>query len=156
LKKILLLFLGFSLLFVSVLFAEVSLRCEVDKKNISTDEELVYKLIVNSSEKNIPAPKPPAFKEFDVISQAQSSTVVFTAGSVKNLLVCTYILLPLQPGKFKIEPSTVTIEGETYKSEEIEIEVLPGARRPDNQPQKNVKPFPEKDLPDAGGPQITL
>lgn len=155
-KKTSVLFLGFLLLFVSTVFAEVSLRSEVDKKNISTDDELVYKLIINSSEKNIPAPKPPAFKGFDVISQAHSSTIVFGGGSVKNLFVFTYILVPLQPGKFKIEPSTVTIEGKTYSSEEIEIEVVLGKRPPDSRPQKNVKPFPEKDLPDSGGPQIML
>jgi hypothetical protein len=156
LKKALFFFLAFSLWFVSAALAEISLRCEVDKKTISINEELVYKLILSSSKKNIPAPEPPAFAGFDILSQAQSSTVVFAPGSVKNLLVYTYILVPLQPGKIKIEPATITTKERTYTCEEIEIEVTGNSRRPDSQPQEKHKPLPEKGLSDSGGPQITL
>lgn len=144
------------MLFKSFVFAEISLRCDVDKKSINTDDELVYKLIVSSSEKNIPAPKPPAFKAFSIVSQAQSSTVIFGKDNIKALLVYTYILAPLQPGKFKIEPSTITIKDKTYASQEIEIEVTQGRKRPRRQPEEKLKPFPEEGPPDLGGPQITL
>ena len=155
-KKALFLFLVLSLLFISTVFAEISLRCEVDEKTIRINDELVYKLIVSSSEKNIPAPKPPAFSGFKIISQAQSSTVVFGQGSLKTLLVYTYILVPLQPGKFKIEPSTITTEEKTYTCEEIEIEVIGGRQHPPSQPQEKFKPLPEKGPFDSEGPQITL
>ena len=155
-KKTLFLFLTFSLLLTSSVFAEISLRCEVDKESISSDDELVYKLIVSSSEKNIPALKPPAFQGFSILSQAESSTVVFGKGNLKTLLVYSYILVPLRPGKFKIEPSTITIKDKTYASQEIEIEVTGGRKRPGRQPEEKIKPLPEELSPDSGQPQITL
>jgi len=156
LKKALFLFFILSLVFTSSVFAEISLRCEVDKKSISTDDELVYKLIVSSSEKNIPAPKPPAFADFSIVSEAQSSTVIFVQSNIKTLLVYTYILVPLRPGKFKIEPSTVTIKDKVYASQEIEVEVSEGNRRPGRQPEERSKPLPEDLSPDSGQPRVTL
>ena len=155
-KKALFLFLAFSLLFQSFVFAEISLRCEVDKKSISTDDQLVYKLIVSSSEKNIPAPKSPAFAGFAIISQAQSSTVIFGKSEIKTLLVYAYILAPLQPGKFNIEPSTITVKDKTYASQRIEIEVTPGRKHPARQPQEKPQSFPEEGPPVSGESQITL
>ncbi len=155
-KKVLILFLVFSLFCISFVFAEISLRCEVDKKSISTDDELVYKLIVSSSEKDIPAANPPLFRGFNIISQAQSSTVIFAQSDVKTLLVYTYILIPLAPGKFKIAPGTITVKDKTYASQEIEIEVTEGLKRPGRHPQDKPKTRPEEGPPDSGGPQITL
>jgi hypothetical protein len=157
LKKILFLFLAFFLLFQSSALAEISLRCEVDKKTIATDDELVYKLIISSSEKNIPAPNLPAFAGFGVISQAQSSTVIFKKSDIKTLLVYTYILTPLKAGKFKIAPSAVTIKDKTYTCEEIEIEVIQGnSKLHGRQPQEKSQAFPGQGPPESDGPQITL
>ena len=155
-KKALFLFLAFSALCISCASAEISLRCEVDKKSISTDDRLVYKLIVSSSEKNIPAPIPPAFDGFDIISQAQSSTVIFGESDIKTILVYAYILAPLEPGKFRIKPATLTIKVKTYTSEEIEIEVTPGRKVPRRQPQEKSQPLPGQGQPESEGPQITL
>lgn len=155
-KKVLFLFLAFSLFCISFVFAEISLRCEVDKESISTDDELAYKLIVSSSEKNIPAAKSPTFQGFSIISQAQSSTVIFGQSNIKTLLVYTYILAPLAPGKFKIEPGTITVKDKTYASQEIEVEVTEAHNHPGRHPEEKLKARPEEGPPNPGGPQITL
>lgn len=155
-KKSLFLFLAFSALCTSSAFAEISLRCEVDKKSISTDDQLVYKLIVSSSEKNIPVPEPPVFEGFGILSQAQSSTVIFGKSDIKTLLVYTYILAPLEPGKFEIKPSTLTIKDKTYSSEEIEIEVTQGRGVSHRRPEEKSQPLPGQGPPESEGPQITL
>ena len=154
-KRVLFLFLVCGLLFISPAVAEVSLRAQVEKKNITTDDYLTYKLTVSSAQRNIPTPKTPVFKGFNILSQAQSSTVVFGKGEIKTLLVYTYILVPLEPGKFKIEPSTITVKDKTYTCEEIEIEVTqtkPAPRQPEEQP----KSIPQKRPPVLTGPQVTI
>lgn len=144
------------LLFISTVFAEISLRCEVDKKTISFGEQLVYKLIIRYSGKKLPTPKLPTFDAFEIISQAQSSAVVYGPGSVKNQLAYTYILVPLQPGNFTIEPSTVVTQGKTYACEEVKIKVTEDNQRSGQKLQKKVKPLPDKGPSDSGGPQLTL
>jgi len=156
LKKTLVLFLAIFILFTSTVFAEVSLRCEVDKKTISIGEQLVYKLIIRYSEKNLPTPKLPKFDGFKIISQAQSSAVVYGPDSVKNQLAYTYILVPLQPGNFTFEPSTVMIQGKTHACEEVKIEVTEDNQRSSRKLQKKVNPLPDKGPSDSKGPQLTL
>ncbi|MFH1640636.1 MAG: hypothetical protein ABIA66_01595, partial [Candidatus Omnitrophota bacterium] len=55
--------------------AETNIKAEVDKSAITTDETIVYKLTITSSEKNIPQPTFPQFNEFIVLSQAQTSEI---------------------------------------------------------------------------------
>ncbi len=146
-------FLFFFILLSSSACAETSLKAEVDKTTVNTAEQLTYKLTINSSEKNLPVPKFPSFKGFAVISQAQSSTVLFGNNDVKTILVYVYILTPNQAGILKIEPGYITIKGKTYSSEEVEVKCIQD--QPSNkQPQESKPPLSES--LDQGTPGITL
>jgi len=87
--------------------AETNIKSEVDKLKLTADQDLTYKIIITSSENNLPAPQMPEFKGFNVISSAQSSTVSFVKNSIKSILVYAIILIPLETGKLKIEPSQI-------------------------------------------------
>lgn len=142
-------------LFAVMAFAEISIKAEVDKLKISLDETIIYKLIVTSTEKNIPPPQLPDFQGLSVISQAQSSTVFFIKSDIKTILVYTYILAPKDKGKFKIEPSTTKIRNKTYSSEAFEIEVFQGAA--EAQPEPKQKPsLPKRPQPESEEPQVSL
>lgn len=138
----------FSLLFLltSKVLAQTSIKAEVDKISLTTDETLTYKLTVTSSEKKIPSPDLPKFEGFIVVSKAQSSKVSFVKGNIKTVLIYTYILAPIDIGRFKIEPSSIKIKDKTYSTEVFKIQVIQGKAKPKVSPEE--KPSEQ--------PQITL
>ena len=141
--------------FIVLAYAETSIKAEVDKTSITTDETLTYKIIITSSEKRMPEPQIPKFEGFSVISQAQSSTISFVQAGIKTILVYAFILAPTDKGKFKIRPSTIKIKNKTYSSDAFEIEVTQGKSKP--KPPSEQKPSLPKELPqEEEKPQITL
>lgn len=133
-----------SLLFVRLVFAETSIKSEVDKTGITTDDTLVYKVTVTSSEKNIPVPEIPKFEDFIVASQAQSSTIVFLKGRTNTQAAYGFILLPRQAGKLKIGPAKIKVGSETFVSEQLQIDVAQGKEK-----SKETAPDPQT-------PKVTL
>lgn len=146
---------AFIFLFMANVFAQTSIKAEVDKTSLSTDEDLTYKTIITSSEKKLPSPQVPKFEGFDIVSQAQSSTISFVKSEIKTILVYVYILAPTNIGKFKIGPSTIKIENKTYSTDTFQIEVTQGKAKPKNLPEKKL-PLPEKPQPESEEPQVTL
>jgi hypothetical protein len=139
-----------------LLFAQTTIKAEVDKAGITTDELLTYKLTLASAEKSIPDPKIPAFKGFAVVSQAQSSTVSFQKGGMQTILVFVFILMPKEKGNIRIEPAEVIVQGKTIASEAFQIEIKQGAARiePRGKPQPEEEPGPA--IPDSGQPKYSL
>ncbi len=127
--------------------AETLLKAEVDKTALTTAEPVTYKLILQSSERNLPHPKFPSFKGFAVVSQAQSSTMLFQKGAAKTVLVYVFILLAKEPGTLDIGPAQVTVQGKTLDSESFSLKVTAAEGR--------IEPLPGK-LPDSQEPRYTL
>lgn len=142
-----------SLCIISVFAQNLSLKAEVDKTTITTDETLTYKLTITSLKKQIPHPELPKFTGFSVLSSAQTSNISVGAGKLSTSLVYVYILTPNDTGKFKIESSHIKIKDRVYSSEEFEIEVTPGKIKPKT---KSEPPLPEEYQPESEVPQITL
>ncbi len=136
-------------------FAESSIKCEVNKAKISIDDTLIYKLTITSSERQIPLHKLPEFKDFLVVSRAESSTISLAGGGVKTVLVYAIVLVPKNTGKLSIGPSKFEEEGKTYTSEKFEIEVTLGKRPPKTLPKEKPSQ-PEKAPLKSKEPQVTL
>jgi len=146
----------FTSLFIAQAFAQTSIKAEVDKTSVTTDDLITYKLIITSAEKNIPKPQLPKFTGFQIISSAQSSTVSFIKSEVKTIVVYAFILLPTGTGKFEIEPSTIKIKNETYATPILEIEVQQAKPKPKAEPRQKP-PLPKETQPETEAePQITL
>jgi len=165
-KKVIILSVIFTSLFIAEAFAQTSIKAEVDKAIVTRDDDITYKLIITSSEKNIPKPQLPKFTGFKIISSAQSSTVSFTPplragagfikGDAKTIVVYAFVLIPTDIGKFKIEPSSIKIKNETYSTSTLEIEVKQGKVKPKAEPEQKP-PQPEETQPETEEqPQITL
>ena len=155
-KKVIILLVIFMSLFIAEAFAQTSIKAEVDKTIVTTDDIITYKLIITSSEENIPKPQLPNFTGFKIISSAQSSTVSFTKGNVKTIVVYAFVLIPTDKGTFKIEPSSIKIKNETYSTGTLEIEVKQGKVKPKAEPEQKP-PQPEETQPETEEqPQITL
>jgi len=116
----------FVLFFVASACAEITIKAEVDNTSITTNDFLTYKLVIISTEKNIPSPQIPKFEGFDVLSQAQSSSLSLAASNIKTMLTFTYILASKEKGKFKIEPAVIKLNDKVLSSAAFEIEVKQG------------------------------
>ncbi len=125
-KKIALFCLIFIMLH-SFAFCEVSVKADVDKLKVTTDEDITYKVTVVNSGKIVPKIKFPKFEGFKVVSQAQSSTISFVKSNVETILIYAYILRPLAAGKYTIGPVEAVNNNKTYKSDSFEIEVSQGS-----------------------------
>lgn len=140
---------------ISMASAETSIKAQVNKTSITTDETLTYKITVTSSEKLLPLPQLPKFEGFEVVSQAQSSQISFSRKENKVIITYDFILVPTTIGKFKIEPSIIKIKNKTYSTDAFEIEVTQGKTKPQTKPEE--RPFqPEELQPETEEPQITL
>ena len=137
----------FIFLFKASVFAQISIKAEVDKKSITTDENITYKITITSAQKNIPEPKIPEFKGFNILSSAQSSTVSFVESGIKAMLVYAFILSPTQTGKLKIEPVIIKIKNEIYSSDSLQIEVKQGKTQPKPKPEQ-APSLPEESQPE--------
>ncbi len=122
------------------LFAETSIKAEVSKKSITTDEAITYKIVISSSEKSIPTPQFPKLEGFQVISRANSTSFNFSANGVKNSFVFIFVLAPTKTGELSISPVTLKINNETYSTESFKIEVKQGKRKPQPEQKKSLPP----------------
>lgn len=137
-------------------FAETVLKAEVDKKKITTDEEITYKLTITSTEERVPKPILPDFKGFAVVSRAQSATTSFVrTNKLKSVVVYVCVLSPLRAGKVTIDPSLISQAGKNIISEQFDIEVTPGTSGPPSPPSPKSAP-PTDAPPESDEPQVTL
>lgn len=150
-KKIIILAVIFLFSLIVATFAQdVSLKAQVDKASLTLDETLTYRIVITSLERNSPSLKTPDFKDFNLVSQAQSSTISWIKSKTKTIIVYTFILSPRAIGNFRIEPGKIKIEGKTYATDAFSIEVT----KP--KPSEPEESLPEEPLPQTKEPQITL
>ena len=125
--------------------AETSVKAEVDKRSITADETITYKLTVVSSDLQISPPDFPEFTRFDLLSQSQSSSFSFSGEGARTMLVYVLVLLPKETGTLEIPAASVTAEGKRLSTEKFSIRVAPGSGR-----SRGSQPAPEspkKQLP---------
>lgn len=155
-KKVIISILIFIFLFTTTAFAQnLSLKAEIDKTSVTTDETLTYKLTITSTEKQLPQPALPKFEGFSVLSSTQTSNISISTGKLNTSLVYVFVLVPIDIGKFKIEASEIKIKGKVYSSEEFEIEVTQGKIKPKTKP-KLEPPLPKEYQPESEAPRISL
>jgi len=118
-------------------FAEAQIKAEVDKKVMSSDELLSYKITIDAQGLKLPAPIIPKFEGFNVVSTAQSNSISFSAGNMSNVISYVYVLAPVKTGKIKIEPAQAKIGEKNFSTESFEIEVRQGKA-------PLIKPTPKK------------
>jgi len=135
----------FSLWFAAFAYAETSIKAEVDKASISTDELLTYKVTVESSEKKTPVPVFPKFSGFKIISTAQSAQISLNKSAFKNTMVFTFVLAAEDTGKLSIAPAVLKINNQDFSTDAFTIEVKQGK-----------VPLPKDTRPGSGKPKVTL
>jgi len=154
-RKISLFTVIFSFLFLASAFADTSIKAEVDKLKLSTDETLTYKLTIISTDKRLPASQVSGFDSFSVLSQIESSNMSFEKNGIKTTLIYEFILAPTDVGKFKIAPSSIKIGNKNLSTDSFEIEVTQGKAK-SQAPPESKPAVPEQGQPESEEPQVTL
>lgn len=104
-------------------YCQVSVSSYVDKSNVDVSEDINLTISVKAPTSDIPAPSMPSLPNFNIYSSGQSRSVSMINGKVNSLLKFNYILSPRFAGKSTIGVFTVVIDGKTYKTEPIDVEV---------------------------------
>ena len=124
-KKILILFLAISSFVVS---AQVNFEATVSKSKLALNERLRIDFVMNQNGDNF---SPPEFENFQIIGGPnQSIKTSYVNGERKFSKTYSYFLKPLKKGKLKINQASIEIDGEIYKSLQIEVLITDSVQQP--------------------------
>jgi hypothetical protein len=108
--------------------AQVRFEAKVSKSKLGVNERLRVDFEMNQDGDNF---NPPSFEGFRVVggpNQAISNSYINGKRSYSKTY--SYYLTPLSRGKFTIGQATIVIEGETYKTTPVTVEVTTAVERP--------------------------
>jgi len=105
---------------------DISFAATVDPTTISTDDQLTLTLTLQGPVQNVPEPRLPPLEGFEVYSSGRSQNISIINGQVSTSVSFNYIMRPSRAGEFTIGPAEVTIDGQTYTTTPITVEVVQG------------------------------
>ncbi|MBI3550449.1 MAG: BatD family protein [Elusimicrobia bacterium] len=106
----------------------VTIHAEVDRTQVSLDEEVVLSVSVSGDQANVPDPLLPSLPNFNVYPSGQTQSINIVNGKVSSSRVYNYVLKPRFPGKTTIDPIRVVSGGKTFATDPIQIvAVRPGS-----------------------------
>lgn len=108
----------------AIIAEEPSVSANVDKQTANQDEEIALTIKVSDVKGNIAAPKLPNFSGFDTFYAGRSSHFAFINGRSSSTVEFSYILVPKAAGVFTLDPIDLNVNGKTYRTDPIQIEVL--------------------------------
>lgn len=109
---------------------EINLSANVDRSNISMDEQLTLSVTVKGNINNVPEPNIPPLPDFNIVSRFQSQNVEIINFQTSASITYQYILQPKKAGTFTINPITINHGGTTYKTLPITVDVSRSAGNP--------------------------
>ena len=108
--------------------AQVEFTAQVSKQKLGVNERLRVDFQMNKEGDNF---RPPAFTGFTVVGgPSQSVSHSWVNGKRSFSKTYSYILSPSKRGKFTIKQASIEIEGETYKTIPVQIEVTAAVDKP--------------------------
>jgi len=151
------------LLFCSVAavsYAEdMTISADVDRKEITLDEQTTLTITVSGKVSNIPQPYIPGLNGFTAYSSGRSQNVSIINGQISSSVTFTYILVPNNTGDYALGPFNINYKGKTYSADPVNIKVLPRdsqpsapSQQPNGQPSdpgrvdQNIQPQQGKEL----------
>ncbi|MFC1620858.1 BatD family protein [Candidatus Omnitrophota bacterium] len=128
-KKFLFIILYLSV--VSVCYAQdISISANVDKQEITLDDQIILNIVVSGSISNIPQPTIPSLDGFTAYSSGRSQNVSIINGQITSSVSFNYMLVPNDVGKYVLGPFSIEYKNNTYSAEAIDVKVLPRSAQP--------------------------
>jgi len=106
----------------------------VDRVTLSADETLTLTVTVNTDLNNPPQPMLPSLTGFNILGTSTSSQINIINGTLSSMLVYNYRLQPTQAGDLVIDPVSLSVNGQTYTTPPITIQVTQGTGAPPTAP----------------------
>ncbi|WP_179333782.1 BatD family protein [Winogradskyella costae] len=127
-KNILIIFL---VLATSIASAQVKFEAKVSKKKLGINERLRIDFEMNEDGDNF---VPPSFADFDVVGGPNTSVSNYSRNGKRSYSkTYSYFLAPKSRGNFTIKQATIEIEGETYKTFPITVNVTAAVSAPNGE-----------------------
>ncbi len=119
-----------ALLWVGVLWGQVSITASVDVNRIAKNETLGYKIVAINADATPNVNISPILKHFRIVSgPAQQTNIQWVNGAMTSSRSLSWTLLPKSDGKLNIPSLSVTIGKQIYKTNSIGIQVQKEAGR---------------------------
>jgi len=125
--------------------AQSPISATVDRARLSLDEQVTLTVTVTGDFLNIPNPDLSQLQDFVVVSSSTSTQVSIVNGQMSSQKIFIYRLQPLTEGTLTIGPLSLTVGGQLYQTDPIEVEVVAGGS-PVVPPGS---PPPDADAPDT-------
>jgi len=106
------------------------ITASVDRTRLTTDDTLVLTVSVNADTPSPPNPSLPALNGFAVVGSSSSSQISIINGTMSAQVIYSYRLQPFEAGNLTIEPVSVILNGQTYNTQPITIQVTQGTGMP--------------------------
>lgn len=118
----------FFILATSMASAQVKFEAKVSKQKLGINERLRIDFEMNQDGDNF---VPPSFENFDVVGGPNTSVRNYSRnGQLSYTKTYSYFLAPKTRGKFTIKQARIEIDGETYKTFPITINVTAAVSQP--------------------------
>jgi hypothetical protein len=145
--------------FITVSYADdISISADVDKQELTLDDQVALTITVTGNVSNIPQPTIPGLKGFTAYSSGRSQNISIINGQVSSSVSFTYILVPNDTGDYTLGPFNINYQGKIYSAGPINIKVLPRSsqqaappsytypQQPAGPDQGNIQPQHGKEL----------
>jgi hypothetical protein len=103
---------------------------DIDRTSLTTDDFLTLTITVSADLMNAPQPALPDLLGFNLLGSNSSSQISIINGAMSTQTVYQYQLQPVETGSLTIAPISIILNGQTYTTEPIVVEVTPGTGRP--------------------------
>ncbi len=110
----------------SLFAADVTVEVTVDKNRVALGSSVQLNLTFHGRQ-DIVAPELPEIDGFKTRYVGPSTRMSIVNGRVSSSITHVYSLLPLKVGTFRIPSLSINIEGKTYTTKPVTIEVVQGA-----------------------------
>jgi hypothetical protein len=118
------------MVFSPVAFAQVDFKAQISKHELGINERLRIEFTMNKEGDNF---NPPSFDGFRIAAgPSQSVSNIYVNGKSSFSKTYTYLLIPLKKGKITIGQATIEIDGNTYKTVPVDIQVKDAVELPKN------------------------
>lgn len=116
------------LLLSLALNAQVDFRAKLSQKEVQVGQRFQVEFSVNQDGRNFRAP---SFQGFQVLSGPNFSVNTFRDNSgTRYKISYTYILQTRKEGEYAIDPAFIQIEGKTYRTEPVTVQVVKQKSKP--------------------------
>lgn len=130
--------------------ADVDVSSSVDRNKMGKNDSFTFSITI-SSKSSVSAQEPqlPVLESFDIINTwtgvESRSNFINGQFQVERKQTFNYMLAPQKEGKFKIGSANIEIDGKTYNTKPIDIEVVAGDSLPPPPTQNQQSLFDDED-----------